>query len=67
LEFDGIDASNFNVLVMDMSGKVVYKLDGVETEINQYVLPLNGIQSGMYIVQLSDEFGNTKINRFSIK
>jgi surface protein len=67
LEFDGIDASNFNVLVMDMSGKVVYKLDGVETEINQYILPLNGIESGMYIVQLSDEFGNTKINRFSIK
>ena len=67
LEFDGIDASNFNVLVMDMSGKVVYKLDGVETAINQYTLPLNGIESGMYIVQLSDEFGNTTINRFSIK
>jgi surface protein len=67
LEFDGIDASNFNVLVMDMSGKVVYKLDGVETAINQYTLALNGIESGMYIVQLSDEFGNTTINRFSIK
>ena len=67
LEFDGIDASNFNVLVMDMSGKVVYKLDGVQTAINQYTLPLNGIESGMYIVQLSDEFGNTTINRFSIK
>ena len=67
LEFDGIDPSNFNVLVMDMSGKVVYKLDGVETAINQYTLPLNGIESGMYIVQLSDEFGNTTINRFSIK
>jgi len=67
LEFDGIDPSNFNVLVMDMSGKVVYKLDGVQTAINQYTLPLNGIESGMYIVQLSDEFGNTTINRFSIK
>jgi surface protein len=67
LEFDGIDPSNFNVLVMDMSGKVIYKLDGVETAINQYTLPLNGIESGMYIVQLSDEFGNTTINRFSIK
>ena len=66
LEFDGIDPSNFNVLVMDMSGKVVYKLDGVETAINQYTLPLNGIESGMYIVQLSDKFGNTTTNRFSI-
>jgi len=66
LEFDGIDASNFNVLVMDMSGKVVYKLDGVQTAINQYTLPLNGIESGMYVVQLSDKFGNTTINRFNI-
>jgi surface protein len=66
LEFDGIDASNFNVLVMDMSGKVVYKLDGVQTAINQYTLALNGIESGMYIVQLSDKLGNTTINRFSI-
>ena len=66
LEFDGIDASNFNVLVMDMSGKVVYKLDGVQTAINQYTLPLNGIESGMYIVQLSDKLGNTTINRFNI-
>jgi surface protein len=67
LEFDGIVPSYFNVLIMDMSGKVVYQLDGVETESNQYTLPLNGIESGMYIVKLSDEFGNTTINRFSIK
>jgi hypothetical protein len=67
LEFDGIDASNFNVLVMDMSGKVVYKLDGVQTAINQYTLQLDAIESGMYIVQLSDKLGNTTINRFNIK
>jgi len=67
LEFEGIVPSYFNVLVMDMSGKVVYQLDGVETESNQYTLPLNGIESGMYIVKLSDEFGNTTINRFNIK
>jgi surface protein len=67
LEFDGIDASNFNVLVMDMSGKVVYKLDGVQTVINQYTLQLDAIESGMYIVQLSDKLGNTTINRFNIK
>ena len=67
LEFDGIVPSYFNVLIMDMSGKVVYQSDGVETESNQYTLPLNGIESGMYIVKLSDEFGNTTINRFNIK
>jgi surface protein len=67
LEFEGIVPSYFNVLIMDMSGKVVYQLDGVESESNQYTLPLNGIESGMYIVKLSDEFGNTTINRFNIK
>jgi hypothetical protein len=67
LEFEGIVPSYFNLLIMDMSGKVVYQLDGVETESNQYTLPLNGIESGMYIVKLSDEFGNTTINRFNIK
>jgi hypothetical protein len=52
---------------MDMSGKVVYQLDGVEAESNQYALPLNGIESGMYIIKLSDEFGNSSINRFNVK
>jgi hypothetical protein len=67
LEFKGIAPSTFNVLVMDMSGKVIIKLDGVHAESNQYTLPLNGIVSGMYVVKLSDELGNTTINRFNIK
>ena len=67
LEFNGIAPSTFNVLVMDMSGKVIIKLNGVHAESNQYTLPLNGIVSGMYVVKLSDELGNTTINRFNIK
>jgi surface protein len=67
LEFKGIAPSTFNVLVMDMSGKVIIKLDGVHAESNLYTLPLNGIVSGMYVVKLSDELGNTTINRFNIK
>jgi hypothetical protein len=67
LEFEGIVPSYFNVLVMDMSGKVVCQLDGVEAESNQYTLPLNGMVSGMYIIKLSDEFGNSSINRFNVK
>jgi surface protein len=67
LEFNGIAPSSFNVLVMDMSGKVIIKLNGVHAESNLYTLPLNGIVSGMYVVKLSDELGNTTINRFNIK
>jgi hypothetical protein len=67
LEFNGIAPSTFNVLVMDMSGKVIIKLNGVHAESNLYTLPLNGIVSGMYVVKLSDELGNTTINRFNIK
>jgi len=67
MEFEGTVPSYFNVLVMDMSGKVVYQLDGVEAESNEYTLSLNGFESGMYIIKLSDEFGNSLINRFSIK
>jgi surface protein len=67
LEFKGIAPSTFNVLVMDMSGKVIIKLNGVHAESNLYTLPLNGIVSGMYVVKLSDELGNTTINRFNIK
>jgi hypothetical protein len=67
LEFEGTVPSYFNVLLMDMSGKVVYQLNGVEAESNEYTLSLNGFESGMYIIKLSDEFGNSLINRFSIK
>ena len=67
IKFDGAVPVNFSLLLMDMSGKVVYQLNGVEAESNEYTLSLNGFESGMYIIKLSDEFGNSLINRFSIK
>lgn len=67
MEFVGVVPSHFNLLVMDMSGKVILEETDVETESNEYTLSLNGFNSGMYIIKLSDECGNTLINRFSVK
>jgi hypothetical protein len=67
MEFEGVVPSHFNLLVMDMSGKVILEETDVETESNEYTLSLNGFNSGMYIIKLSDECGNTLINRFSVK
>jgi hypothetical protein len=67
IKFDGAVPVNFSLLLMDMSGKVVLESNGVEASSDEYSLPLNGLVSGMYIIKLSDELGNTFINRFNIK
>ena len=67
IQFDGAMPVNFSLLLMDMSGKVIFESNGIEAVSNEYSLPLSGLVSGMYIIKLSDEFGNSFINRFNIK